>query len=28
VLLFWRGWTPLRTLGVCAAIGLGLGLLS
>jgi chromate transporter len=28
VLLFWRGWTPLRTLGVCAAIGLGIGLLA
>ena len=21
-LLFWRGWSPLRTLGVCAALGL------
>ena len=26
VLLLWRGWTPLRTLGVCAAIGLVVGL--
>jgi len=22
-LLFWRGWSPLRTLGVCAVLGLG-----
>jgi chromate transporter len=21
-LLFWRGWSPLRTLGVCALLGL------
>ena len=21
-LMFWRGWSPLRTLGVCAALGL------
>jgi len=21
-LLFWRSWTPLRTLGACAALGL------
>jgi chromate transporter len=21
-LMFWRNWSPLRTLGVCAALGL------
>ncbi len=26
-LLLWRGWSPLRTLGACAAIGLVAGLL-
>ena len=26
LLLLWRGWTPLRTLGLCAAIGLVVGL--
>jgi chromate transporter len=25
--IFWRGWSTLRTLGVCAVLGLGLGLL-
>jgi chromate transporter len=23
VAMFWRGWSPLRTLGLCAALGLG-----
>jgi chromate transporter len=27
-LMFWRGWSPLRTLGVCAALGLLATLLS
>ncbi len=26
LLLLWRGWSPLRTLGLCAAIGLVVGL--
>ena len=26
LLLLWRGWTPLRTLGLCAAVGLVVGL--
>jgi chromate transporter len=26
-LMFWRGWGALRTLGLCALLGLGLGLL-
>jgi chromate transporter len=25
-LIFWRRWSPLRTLGVCAALGLAVGL--
>ncbi|HET9874767.1 MAG TPA: chromate efflux transporter [Mycobacterium sp.] len=25
--IFWRGWSTLRTLGLCAVLGLGLGLL-
>ena len=27
LLMFWRGWSPLRTLGVCAALGLATTLL-
>jgi len=27
-LIFWRGWTPLRTLGICAALGLTITLLT
>jgi hypothetical protein len=26
--MFWRGWSPLRTLGVCAALGLLASLLT
>jgi hypothetical protein len=26
--MFWRDWSPLRTLGVCAALGLLATLLS
>ena len=26
LLLLWRGWSPLRTLGLCAAVGLVAGL--
>lgn len=25
--MFWRGWSPLRTLGLCAALGLGIFLI-
>jgi chromate transporter len=28
VLIFWRGWTPLRTLGACATLGLAATLLT
>ena len=27
-LMFWRGWSPLRTLGVCAALGFAASLLT
>jgi chromate transporter len=27
-LMFWRGWSPLRTLGLCAVLGLVATLLS
>jgi chromate transporter len=26
-LIFWRGWSPLRTLGVCAALGAAAGMI-
>ena len=26
VLIFWRRWSPLRTIGVCAALGAVIGI--